>query len=254
MGRTFKPKSKPLLPVFSTVGGAPQAGEWKTDVLVFGPHPDDAEIAMGGTLLALKARGARVALCHLTDGEPTPRGDAKTRRREAERAARLLGVDDWRILPLKNRELVDAPPARRVVAEVIREVRPRLLFAPYWVDAHPDHWGGCALVEAARFQAKYVKSDMKGEPWWTPRLFHHFCCHLRPNVAPAFIVDVSAHFEKKMEAVAAYASQFGGEAGRAVFARVRTLHTYFGQQIGCAYGEPFFSRENLGVEDPRVFL
>lgn len=226
----------------------------KADVLVFGAHPDDAEIAMGGTICVLKARGAKVVLCHLTDGEPTPRGNPRLRRREAQKAARLLGIDDFLILPLANRELRDTPEARRQAAEVIRRFRPDWLFAPYWVDAHPDHWNACELVEAARFQAKYVKSDMEGEPWWAPKLYYHFCCHLRPNIAPAFIVDISPYFKKKMNAIRAYRSQFGWNKKRNVFGRVQTLNAYFGQQIGKAFGEPFFSKENLGVSDPRLFL
>src|SRR5208337_1579415 len=105
----------------------------------FGAHPDDVEIAMGGTLLSLKARGAKVVICHLTDGEPTPYGNHKLRLKEAEKAARLLGLHDYLILSLKNRELKDTLPARRAVAQVIRQFHPAQLFAPYWVDAHPDH-------------------------------------------------------------------------------------------------------------------
>ena len=150
---------------FETVapGGASSRGA-KVDVLAFGAHPDDVEIAMGGTILSLKSKGAKVVVCHLTDGEPTPYGNRKTRLREAEKAAKILNVDDYLVLPMKNRELQDTLPARRKVAEVIRRFKPAMIFAPYWVDAHPDHWGGCQLVEAARFWAKLVKTTMKGDP------------------------------------------------------------------------------------------
>ena len=156
---------KKIIQTFETVapGGASGSGAL-VDVLAFGAHPDDVEIAMGGTLLSLKSQGAKIVVCHLTDGEPTPYGNHKTRLKEAEKAARVLKMDDYLILPLKNRELQDTLPARRKVAEVIRRFRPTMVFAPYWVDAHPDHWNGCQLVEAARFWAKLVKTNMKGDP------------------------------------------------------------------------------------------
>ena len=83
--------------------GGTSARDAKVDLLAFGAHPDDVEIAMGGTILSLKAKGAKVVVCHLTDGEPTPYGNRKTRLKEAEKAARLLKLDDYLVLSLKNR-------------------------------------------------------------------------------------------------------------------------------------------------------
>ncbi len=201
--------SKRKIQTFETVapGGTSGSGAL-VDVLAFGAHPDDVEIAMGGTLLSLKAQGAKVVVCHLTDGEPTPYGNHNTRLKEAKAAARILRMDDYLILPLKNRELMDTLPARRKVAEVMRRYRPAIVFAPYWVDAHPDHWGASQLVQAARFWAKLVKTDMKGDPWYPPKFYYHLCSHLRPNVQPSFIVDTSAHHERKLAAVRCYESQF----------------------------------------------
>ncbi len=224
------------------------------DVLAFGAHPDDVEIAMGGTLLSLKARGAKVVVCHLTDGEPTPYGNHKTRLKEAEAAARVLKLDDYLILPLKNRELQDTLPARRKVAEVIRCYRPGIIFAPYWVDAHPDHWGASALVQSARFWAKLVKTDMKGEPWYPPKLFYHLCSHLRPNVQPSFIVNTTSYHEQKLRAVACYESQFIKKPGSRALEFINVSNRYFGSLVGVQMGEPFFSKENLGIEDPRLLI
>ena len=240
---------------FETVApGGTAAGGAETDVLAFGAHPDDVEIAMGGTLLSLKARGAKVVVCHLTDGEPTPYGSRKIRLREAEAAAKALKLDDYLILPLKNRELQDTLPARRKVAEVIRKYKPALVFAPYWVDAHPDHWEGCRLVEAARFWAKLVKTDMKGDPWYPPKLYYHLCSHLRTNAAPSFIVDTTATHERKLAAVRCYESQFLKKPNSRALEYINVANRYFGALIGAQTGEPFFSRENLGVRDPRLFL
>jgi len=225
-----------------------------TDVLAFGAHPDDVEIAMGGTLLALKSQGAKVVVCHLTDGEPTPYGNHKTRLKEAEAAARILGLDDYLILPLKNRSLQDTLSARRKVAQVMRQYRPAIVFAPYWVDAHPDHWGASELVQAARFWAKLVKTDMKGDPWYPSKLYYHLCSHLRPNVQPSFIVDTSPHHETKLAAIRCYESQFIKKPGSKALEFINISNRYFGSMIGTQTGEPFFSKENLGVSDPRLFL
>src|SRR5579871_6859665 len=109
-------ETKKKIQTFETVasGGTSKSGSL-VDVLAFGAHPDDVEIAMGGTLASLKAKGAKVVVCHLTDGEPTPFGSHSIRLKEAEKAARVLGFHDYRILSLKNRSLQDTLPARRQV-------------------------------------------------------------------------------------------------------------------------------------------
>jgi bacillithiol biosynthesis deacetylase BshB1 len=247
-------KSKSIQTFETVAPGGTSAHGSGIDVLAFGAHPDDVEIAMGGTLLALKERGAKVVVCHLTDGEPTPYGNRKLRFKEAEKAARVLGLHDYLILPLKNRELKDTLPARREAAQVIRRYRPAMIFAPYWVDAHPDHWGASELVQAARFWAKLVKTDMAGEPWYPPKLYYHLCSHLRPNVQPSFIVDTSKHHEAKLKAVACYESQFIKKPGSRALEHINVFNRYFGAMIGTQTGEPFFSKENLGVSDPRLFL
>ncbi len=247
-----KSKKIQIFETLSPGGTSPRKG--LVDVLAFGAHPDDVEIAMGGTLLSLKARGAKVVVCHLTDGEPTPYGNRKTRLKEAEAAARVLKLDDYLILPLKNRELQDTLPARRKVAEVMRRYKPGIVFAPYWVDAHPDHWAASALVQAARFWAKLVKTDMEGEPWYPPKLYYHLCSHLRPNVRPSFIVDTSPYHDQKLKAVACYESQFIKKPGSRALEFINVSNRYFGSLVGVQTGEPFFSKENIGVSNPRIFL
>lgn len=246
---------KKKIQTFETIasGGTSKNGAL-VDVLAFGAHPDDVEIAMGGTLLSLKAQGAKVVVCHLTDGEPTPYGNHPTRMKEAAAARKILKLDDYLVLPLKNRELMDTLPARRKVAEVIRKYKPTIVFAPYWVDAHPDHWGASELVQAARFWAKLTKTDMKGDPWYPPKLYYHLCSHLRPNVQPSFIVDTSAHHERKLAAVRCYESQFIKKPGSRALEHINVMNRYFGAMIGTETGEPFFSKENIGVKDPRSFI
>jgi N-acetylglucosamine malate deacetylase 1 len=218
------------------------------NVLVIGAHPDDIEIGMGGTVAALVDRGDTVALLDLTDGEPTPMGSPERRRAESEAAARVLGVDRRITLPLPNRYLMDTVENRIAVAEVIREVQPEVLCVPYWVDAHPDHLAAERLAEAARFYAKLTRTDMRGTPHYPDRIFHFFCTHYRLQVAPAFIVDVSPQIERKLEAVACYRSQFNEERGNlGILETIRTVAAYWGSRIRRPYGEPFASKEPVGV-------
>src|SRR5262249_22557998 len=123
------------------------------DYLVIATHPDDAELGMGGAILALQEQGARVGVLDLTDGEPTPHGTPELRARATAEATAVLGLA-WRgNLGLPNRRLVDDLDARARLAGELRRLRPRRLFAPYWEDAHPDHVAASRLVDAARFWA-----------------------------------------------------------------------------------------------------
>ncbi|HXF82786.1 MAG TPA: bacillithiol biosynthesis deacetylase BshB1 [bacterium] len=223
-------------------------------VLAVGPHPDDVEIGMGGTVLLLRAAGHEVVLCDLSDGEPTPIGTPERRAREAADAAQLLGVR--RItLEMPNRYLADSVEHRYRLAAVIREVRPELLFLPYWVDAHPDHVAAASLGEAARFYAKLTKTTIPGEPHYPRRVIHFLCTHYRLHVRPSFILDISAHMETKLRAVAAYGSQFGPERGNeAFFEHLRAWNRYYGGLIHTAYGEPFVLREEVGLRGLDQFV
>lgn len=224
-------------------------------ILAIGPHPDDLEIGMGGTIATLLAQGHEVTMCDLTNGEPTPRGSPERRAEEAAAAARILGITRRITLPLPNRELADTIENRRTVAEVIREIRPDLLFLPYWIDAHPDHVAAAALGEAARFYSKLSKTSMRGEPHYPHRVYHFLTTHYDLHVKPSFILDVSPAFQRKLEAVAAYSSQFGGEPGeRPILDDLRRVNGYWGYLIGAAYGEPFVCREELGLSSLDALL
>lgn len=218
------------------------------DLLVIGAHPDDAEIGMGGTIATLVQHGHRMTLLDLTNGEPTPMGSPERRLAESEAAARTLGVHRRITLPLPNRYLMDTMENRVAVAEVIREVRPDLLFIPYWVDAHPDHLAAERVSEAARFYAKLTKTEMRGQPHYPGRVLHFFSTHYRLRVDPAFIMDITDQIERKMEAVACYRSQFSEERGNlAILDTIRTVARYWGTRIRRPYGEPFASKEEIGL-------
>jgi bacillithiol biosynthesis deacetylase BshB1 len=217
------------------------------NILVVGPHPDDQELGMGGTIARFAAEGHRVLLLDLTDGEPTPHGSREIRAREAAEAARILGAD--RItLGLPNRELVHSVQARHAVAAEIRRFRPDVIFVPYPEDAHPDHVAGTRIVEDARFDAKLTKCALPGEPWHCKWLFHYWATHLRIVPQPSFLLDTTGFMERKREAILAYRSQFVvNERNRRVVDWVDAAGTYFGSRIGTAAAEPFHAREPLGL-------
>ncbi|HLJ62239.1 MAG TPA: bacillithiol biosynthesis deacetylase BshB1 [bacterium] len=218
------------------------------EFLVIGAHPDDAEIGMGGTIAALGQQGHHVTLLDLTNGEPTPMGTPERRREEGEAAARALGVARRITLPLPNRYLADTVENRMAVAEVIREVRPEILFIPYWVDAHPDHVAAEHLAEAARFYGKLTKTEMRGEPFYVPRILHFFCTHYRLHVDPAFVLDITDQIDRKLGAIACYRTQFNEDRGNlGVLDAIRTVNHYWGSRIRRPYGEAFASKEAIGL-------
>ena len=227
------------------------------DYLILAPHPDDAELAMGGTILLLREEGATVGVLDLTDGEPTPHGSPEIRRRETEAATALLGLS-WRgNLGLTNRRLEADLDARAKLAGMIRQLKPRVLFAPFWEDAHPDHVTASALVDAARFWAKLSKSDLPGEPHYPQRIIYYFSVHLRLHHRASFVLDVTAHLETKLKALACYRSQFieGRPTTPPTFLDdLRDRARYWGWTIGVGYGEPFVTREEVGLRSLRDLL
>lgn len=218
------------------------------DVVCVGAHPDDVEIGMGATVAGMVRQGMRVAVVDLTNGEPTPHGTPETRAAESAEAARILGVER-RTLAMPNRYLFDTVDARTGLAEVLRELRPRLLFAPYPTDAHPDHVAASAIAVGARFYAKFTKTDMSGEPHYPARVYHYVAVHLALQVKPSFVVAATDEdVARKIEALRAYRSQFeANERNASIIATMELRARYWGGLVGAPAGEPFFSTEEIGV-------
>jgi bacillithiol biosynthesis deacetylase BshB1 len=234
-----------------------QAPNDPLDVLVVAPHPDDAEISVGGILLSCLADGLRVGIVDLTDGEPTPHGTPELRAAETAAATGVLGID-WRAnLGLPNRSLENTLAARRELAGVIRMTRPQTLLAPYWEDAHPDHTVASRLTDDARFWAKLSRTDFPGEPHHPRHIFYYWSIHLRIHPKPAFVIDVSSHIERKLDAVRCYASQIAtgrSDAFPTVLDDIRDRARYWGWTIGTGYAEPLASREEIGLPGLKLLL
>ena len=199
---------------------------------------------MGGTIVKLARQGHKVHIVDMTNGEPTPHGSVETRAKESAAAAKILGVERT-LLGLKNREVVHDIPSRHKTAAVIRQHQADWLFVPYPIDAHPDHVAVTKICEDARFDAKLTKSNIPGEPYYPKRIIYYFCTHLRLNFTPSFCIDISDTIAVKNESLKCYASQFVGNSAH-VPDLVASVSAYFGNRIGTAHAEPFFTHEVLG--------
>ena len=220
-----------------------------TNILVVGPHPDDQELGMGGTIAKFANEGHNVLLLDMTSGEPTPHGSPEIRAKEAAAAAGILGVNRTTV-NLPNRFVEHSIPARHAVAAVIREHQAEIIFAPYFEDAHPDHVATTRIVEDARFDAKLTKIDLAGEPIYPKWFFYYYCTHLRIVPNPSFLIDTTNYAKRKREAIVAYESQFViPENNRPIVDWVEAQDKYFGGRLRTETAEPFFTREPIGLSD-----
>jgi len=218
------------------------------DLLVFGPHPDDIEIGIGGTVARHAAEGVRVGLCDLTEGEMGSNGTVEERRREADAAREVLGAVWRENLRLPDRRIGKDPGHHHIVVECIRRHRPKVIAAPYWIDRHPDHGAASALVSEAAFSAGLRKYEAAGEPWRADWLCYYF---INDGDPPSFLVDVTDFYEVKRKALAAYTSQFRS-GPNAVSTRLNTpaftqliesRDAQFGALAGVRWAEGFVVRE-----------
>ena len=227
------------------------------DVLAVGAHPDDVEIAIGGTLARLVQQGHRVGICDLTNGEPTPGSPGPdTRLAESREAARILGVHMRETLTLPNRCLFDSFAARITLARVIRRWRPTIVMgiAGKTPMASPDHWQTMQITDAAVFYSRLTKWDdeFAGTPVHTVRkqIWYPlgFSTLDHPEATSRFVVDISDSLTVKLEAVRAYKTQFPPSKDR-VFRLVESQNRFYGASAGFEAGEMLFSATTLGIRD-----
>jgi len=249
-----------------------EAADFHADVLAIAAHRDDVEQTCGGTLLRMAARGLRTAILDLTQGEAGTRGSAEERAREAEEAARILGVGWRQALTLPDGALENTLENRVGLVRVLRQIRPRVVILPYWQARHPDH----AVVGTLGYDACFlaglkgidtgVPTDRPSSVGWETgaephRPFKIVYASLYADVRPSFVVDITPFIEQRHQALMAYRSQYANQsAGSGLFVpeeeiRERTFAEarHYGLQAGIRYGEPFVQKE-VGLVDDLTLL
>jgi len=224
------------------------------EILAFGPHPDDIEIGIGGTLAKHATLRRGVGLCDLTAGEMGSNGTVEERLVEAEAARVVLGAR-WRVnLRLPDRAIGRDPSHVRPAAELVRRARPRVVALPYWSDRHPDHVAASQLLTEAVFSAGLRRYPAAGESWKPESICYYF---INEAGTPSFVIDVSAHYETKRRALACHATQFRPGGADAVATRVTSSRfqqliesrdAQYGAQVGVAFAEGFVVRTPLLME------
>ncbi|MDX1675782.1 MAG: bacillithiol biosynthesis deacetylase BshB1 [Longimicrobiales bacterium] len=227
------------------------------DLLAIVAHPDDAELLCGGSLIRAADAGRRTGVLDLTGGEAGTRGSAALREDEAAKAAEILGLATRRVAGLPDGALENTPAARNAVAAVLRELRPDTVILMWHEARHPDHRIASQLAYDACFVAGLSKAPVDGERF-RPRKVVYAMAYREHVPKPSFVVDISDQMERKLDAIYAYGSQFEGKKGmgeiypggdRALRDQLLVHHAYYGGLIRTAYGEPFWTRETLRVDD-----
>ena len=225
-------------------------------VLAIFAHRDDAELTCGGTLIKLAAQGYRTGILDLTEGEMGTLGSAAVRAEEASRAAKVMGLAIRENLKLPDAAIVNTPETRGLLVRAIRRFRPSIVIAQAQQGRHPDHRVAAELVRDACFLSGLAKVE-PDLPKHRPRKILHCLTYREDHIRPTFIVDISAEFERKLEAIRCYGSQFdsvtqAGEVypnGDSLYEIIRHQAAHYGSLIRTRYGEPFLTTEAMRVDD-----
>ncbi len=223
------------------------------DLISIGAHPDDVEVGTGGVLIDLSKRGYKCGAVILTQGEMGTGGNAEIRASEMKAAAKILGVDIVATFDWGDTSLEDSYDKRVELARVLRQCRPRILLAPYphvghgRRQSHPDHVAAGVIAINASSLASLKKFDAPGEPHLVTRIFHYF---LPPEVTPNFVVDITPHYDRWIEALSAHKSQFlNPEKSRDYIESLTAMARSFGMHARCKYGQGFHAIEPVLVKD-----
>lgn len=239
--------------------------ESKLDAMAFGAHPDDAELGCGGLLVKWSRKGYRLGITDLTKSELSTRGTPESREREAQQATEFLGLDVREQMEFPDGHLKVTRERKEKVAERIRKHRPRIILAPYWDDFHPDHEAASNLVYEASVLASRAAHESDHPYFATQKIVYYMIHH---DFDPSFVVDISDVWKEKKKLVRMYRTQLheeesGGDvdvktsnlprtnlSDRQFMDRYRSRHVLWGREIGVSYGEPYYVRGSVPVEDP----
>ena len=229
----------------------------RLDLLAIAPHPDDAELTSGGTLIKAARLGRRTGIIDLTEGEMGTRGTMETRRKEAAAAARILGVTHRENLGLPDAHLELRMDYKLALARRIRALRPHTVILPYWEGRHPDHYIGAQIGYEACFLAGLKQLDIEGEAFRPFKILYAAGYDL--SVRPTFVVDISREYDRRFRAIMAYNSQFRPKRRDRkskvhipldrLAHRVNAVARFYGEMVGVEYAEPFVTKEVMQVDD-----
>ena len=228
----------------------------KVDILAIAAHPDDIELICGGTLIRAQMLGRSTGILDLAAGELASRGTPELRAKEAAKAAKVMGVSVRENMGFPDGGIQNTPETRARVAVAIRKLQPQIVITHSQHGRHPDHPIVAQLVRDACFVAGLKKVEPK-VPAHRPRKVIHALSFREDYQKPTFVVDITEAFEKKLEAIACYESQFGevvqaGEVypnGEPLRDLLRHHAAHYGSLIRCRYGEPFYTTETMRVDD-----
>jgi bacillithiol biosynthesis deacetylase BshB1 len=224
------------------------------DVLAIAAHPDDVEQTCGGTLIHSAELGYRTGVLDLTAGDMGSRGTPEIRIEESQVAARIMRLAWRQNLRWPDARLENTITARMTLAGVLRRIKPRVVILPYWTGRHPDHYRASEIGFEASFLAGLRRLEEETPPH---RPFKILYSSLYANVTPSFVVDISRHFEQRMQALLSYTSQYGDTdtasdlfpSQTEVQQRLAAIARFYGNLIGVKYGEPFVVKECMQVDD-----
>lgn len=235
------------------------------EVLIFAAHPDDAELSMGGTIARFTSSGIKTGVVDMTEAELSTRGTIESRRKETELANTILKIDYRENLGLPDGGLKPVKEYVDTVVSKIRQFKPKIIFAPYFNDRHPDHTGAAQIVKEAFFFAGLARyetmlNNKLQEPYRPDKLFYFFQTY---ETEPTFITDISLYYDAKMDAVKAYSTQFYNPESKEpetfiskqnfiLFLEARAR--YYGFRIGKNYGEPFFCEEKIEYDFKNLLM
>ncbi|MGQ4664350.1 bacillithiol biosynthesis deacetylase BshB1 [Metabacillus halosaccharovorans] len=221
------------------------------DFLAIGAHPDDVEIGMGGTIAKYTQKGLKIGICDLTKAELSSNGTVLTRQKEAKLAGEILGITERIQLSIPDRGLYLSDSSIKEIVEIIRTYKPRIVFAPYFEDRHPDHGNCSRLVEEAVFSAGIKNyQDNQGLP--AHRVQHVYFYMINGFHKPNFVIDISETIEIKLNSLRAYDSQFEKVDGSAdtpltngYIEAVESRERIYGKEVGVMFAEGFLSRKPI---------
>lgn len=229
------------------------------DALFFAAHPDDVELSAGGTVIKLVKSGCKVGIIDLTQGELSTRGNLKSRAIETKNASEVMGIHVRENLKISDGNIENNEKNRKKIIEVVRKYRPKIVFAPYHNDRHPDHVNASHLLRESFFYAGLTKIKTKLEAY-RPSKIYYYAQHF--DIPTSFIFDISDVYEEKIKAVKCYQTQFfTGEtkgpqtyiSGKSFSDNLEARSINWGFKIGVKYGEPFFTEGDIKVTEETLF-